>query len=158
MTKGKSDSSPIVWERELLQSPAYMSLTGKSPQVLGLFMARRRLKQDKTRRDRWVITNNGEIVFTYTEAETEWGLSRSQFQRALRQLSDFGFIDVAFRGTGLHGSSNRYSISTRWRKWGTERFEPPAVLKKNNSMGFKKGHDPFGKQSPRLALLTGTPW
>ena len=151
----QSGSSTVVFERELLQSPAYLSLTGKSPQVLGLFMARRRLKRDKTRRQRWSITNNGDIRFTYNEAEGRWGISRSQFQRALGQLTDRGFIEVKFRGTGHHGSSNRYALSTRWRKLGTDQFEQPSLPKKNNLKGFEKGHPPFGRLSV-LTLHTGT--
>ena len=154
-TMEQSGSPSVVVDRELIESSAFLSLTGKAPQVLMLFLRKRRMKKSNTRRQTWIITNNGDIEFTYTEAERRWSLSRSQFQRALRQLCDCGFIDIAFRGTGHHGSSNRYSVSARWREWGTDQFVQANPPKKNNFRGFKKGHALFVKR-PHLTLLTGT--
>ena len=142
---GKS-GGPVVFERDLLGSTAYLSLTGKAAQVLSLFMCKRKMKKDKTKHRRWVVINNGEIEFTYTEAEDRWGVSRSAFQRALKQLVDKGFIDVEFRGSGVCGSSNRYAISERWRKWDTDDFRPAKELPQHNFRGFKKGHLPYGKK------------
>jgi hypothetical protein len=155
-TGEKSGTLTVVFERELLQSSAYLSLTGKSTQVLSLFMGRRRLRQDTSRRKRWVITNNGEIEFTYEEAKVKWNLSRSVFKRAVDQLIDRGFIDVSFRGTGLRGSKNLYSISDRWRAWDTDRFEQAKPLPKVNYGGFKKGHVPYGRRPRLSAEITDT--
>jgi hypothetical protein len=146
----------VYFERALLTSPAYFSLGGKAPQVLGLFLARRVMAKSKTKYLAWSITNNGKIEFTYIEAEDKWGLSRSVFHRAVNQLVERGFIDVTFRGSGICGSANQYAISERWENWGTGKFEPAKMPPKNNRGGFAKGHAPYGKRPSLTVLRTGT--
>ena len=152
----QSGKRPIVIEREILQSPAYLSLTGIAPQVLSLFMCRRQMKQHGSRRKRWIITNNGQIEFTYAEAEEKWGISRPRFQRALEQLIDRGFIDVNVRGAGVCGSKNLYSIVERYRNWGTDRFVEATPPRKTNNRGFRNGHARFGKRPTLTVHRTGT--
>jgi len=71
------------------------------------------------------ITNNGEIIFTYAEAK-ELGLKSTQtFYRVLRELiEDKGFIDVAESGNWYFREPTKFSISARWKKYGTPEYEP----------------------------------
>ena len=136
-------------KKDLIQSPAFLSLAGTAPQVLLLFMLRRQLKKSGFgKRQAYVITNNGEIVFTYIEAKDKWGISRPRFKRAIEQLTDRGFIDIRFRGTGLQGSKNLYAISERWKKYGTDSFEPHKELAKHNNHGFQPGHPHYNRGTP----------
>ena len=130
----------VVLEQRMLKSTAFLSLTGRSIPVLMLFMTKRQMEQDNSRRQRWNVANNGRITFTYVEAEESWQIPRATFMRALKSLEARGFIDVTFRGTGTKGSANRYALSQRWRKWGTSSFEEAPTLVKHNNRGFKKGH------------------
>ena len=138
----QSGSKVVVVDLALLQSEVFRSLGKNALLVLMLFLTKRRMKMDNTRRSRWIIVNNGEIEFTYKEAENKWRIRRSTFMRALKELEAKGFIDVRFEGTGSNGSKNRYAICDRWRKWGTDRFEKP-VPRKKNRRGFQKGHRRF---------------
>ena len=68
----------------------------------------------------YVITNNGEIIFTYAEAK-ELGIKSTQtFFRVLRELIvDKGFIDVAEHGNWYSKEPTKFAISARWKKYGT---------------------------------------
>ena len=138
----KSGFRTIVLEWDLITSDVFHALGRAAIRVLLIFMSKRRMKQDSTRQRRWVITNNGEIEFTYVEAHGKWGIPRSTFQRALNELVEKGLIDIRVRGAGTHGSPNLYAISERWRKWGTDRFETARLPAKRNQRGFAPGH-PF---------------
>ncbi|MBT5319848.1 MAG: MarR family transcriptional regulator [Chloroflexi bacterium] len=136
----QSGDASVVLEKQLLQSAAFRALSGKAPQVLMLFMTKRQMKQDNTRRGRWYIANDGRIRFTYIEAEDRWEIPRSTFMRALNELQEKGFLDVTLRGAGISGSANLYSLSNRWKKWGTDTFELPTKPTKKNKHGFAPGH------------------
>ena len=120
----KAKSSVACFEREMLRSKAYTTLTGASPIILAGFYCKRRLQQVKVgKRTTYEVTNNGEIVFTYREAHDIYRLSKPRFTRALDQLIDHGFIDVAVSGAQLWRQCNLYAISERWRLFGTPDFE-----------------------------------
>jgi len=119
----KKRPGPVVIERELLRSNAYFSLTGKASQVLMMFLAKRQMaKVPAGKRKVWEISNNGEIVFPYSEAE-KFGISAPTFTRALDQLLDRGFLDITFQGTGICGVATKYAISDRWKAFGSPDFE-----------------------------------
>ena len=87
--------SKIVIDADLVLSRAFLNLTGVAPQVLLLFLRRRRLvKLGRAGKERWVIENNGEIVFPYAEAMKKFGITRPRFQRAIDQLVENGFLDI----------------------------------------------------------------
>jgi len=138
---------------ELLDSPAFQSLNGTAVKVLLHFMRKRVLKPVTGRKTRgkkqYIITNNGEIVFTYLEAEEKLGISRSQFRDALDVLMDRGFIELSSRRGGQFGNQSLYALNVtgfeedKWREW-----IPPAKVKANghNPNVFKPGHPFFGRQ------------
>ena len=136
---GKHRPGPIVIDRDLIMSAAFRALSGKAPYVFLRFLSKRQLKKVgggfDHRAPQWDIINNGEINYTYAEAAAE-GLGDSVFMRAVKQLVAVGFIDIAFQGTGMHGSKSRYAISNRWRKYRQDNFEE-AFYNKNNRSGFK---------------------
>lgn len=69
-------SKVIVIGRDLITSKAYLSLKGVSPQLLMLFLARRRLEKHGRRgKKKWVCVNASELVFTYSEAKKRFGIS-----------------------------------------------------------------------------------
>ena len=84
--------------------------------------------------------NNGEIVFTYTEAK-ELGIRSSQtFYRVIKELvEEKGFINMTYRGNYYDNEPNKFGISERWKHYGTDRYEKveiPRILPKG--IGFKK--------------------
>lgn len=117
-----SNKKGNIWiERELCISKAFLSLTGKSPSVLLLFFCRRQWEKSG-RKATWNQINNGEILFPYAEAKKKFGISKSTFARTLDQLIKYGFIDIAHLGGGLVGDCTKYSISNRWKVFGTDEF------------------------------------
>lgn len=74
------------------------------------------------KRKEWVITNNGKITFYYSEAEEKYSISRGAFNRAIKQLVEYGFIDIARPSIGWARIPTLYTISDRWKKYGTEQF------------------------------------
>jgi len=124
-------SNIIVFEKSLLESKAYYKLSGNQIRILNRFMMKRKLKKIKVkgRKAEWIITNNGEIVFTYSEAE-KMGMSRSTFLRAIDRLVEVGLIDITHSGNGnFKGDCSKYFISDRWMEYGMKHFKKKTRLK-----------------------------
>jgi hypothetical protein len=96
----------------------------------------------------WVIVNDGEIQFSYREAETKYGISAGRFTKAIDELVRVGLIDIAHSGFGLHKDCTLYAISGRWEKLGTDEFEPAERPKRREKLGFRKGNT-HGRNSRR---------
>ena len=108
-------------ERALIKSSAFRSLNSTSIIVLMDFLARCQIHKVKTTKQH-IIKNNGEIVYTYDEAENK-GIRRARFARAIDELIEHGFIDITRLGSGgRKGDVSLYSISERWRDYRTEKF------------------------------------
>jgi hypothetical protein len=126
-------------EKEILRSKAFKELPGTAIQVLMWFYLKRKLKNMGSRgKEKWVITNNDEIVFSYAYAEKKYGLTRVRFSRALTKLIELGFIDIAYHGGGMMGDCTLYGISERWRKYGTDQFILQSRPKDTRGLGFTK--------------------
>ena len=129
----------LIWfEKDLLRSEAFRSLRGKAWIVYLDFLKKRtwqKLKH-KSRSDSYVIINNGEITYSYKEAELK-GTSKDQFRNAIDELQAKGFIDIREYGSGGHDrKQTKYIIDDRWRKYGTSDFRPPRKpRRKNNKYG-----------------------
>ena len=82
------------------------------------------------------MTNNGEIVFPYKEAKKTFKIPKSSFARAIDKLIEYGFIDIAHLGGGLIGDCTKYSISNRWRNYGTDNFVKKKRPKDKRGFGF----------------------
>ena len=139
MAKGKV----IVLEQSLVQSQAWFSLSGTAMIVFLIFRTKCRIdkRQSKPGKRGPVIINNGEIEFTYDEAETKFGIKRSRFKRAIDKLVARGFIDIAATGMGVHKVKTWYAISERWRDYGTPEFKEVKWPKpKIANPGFKRGN------------------
>lgn len=130
-------SNKLYFERDLLKSNVFRSLTKVSILVYQDFRMKCKVQLNKTkpgRQDTWIIINNGEIEYTYSEAEKK-GIPRSSFMRAITELTKKGFIDVSHSGSGgVKGDKSKYAISERWRDWGTDKF-----LKKTRPKDTRKG-------------------
>lgn len=143
MSSNKNHDRPIVIERRLLESKAYRDLSTPTAYVVfGIFYTKRQMeKQGRRGKEHWIVANNGEIVFTYQEAKTKHGISCGTFRKAIDELRSKGFIDIAESGVGLHKSANLYSISERWRLYGTEYYRKPKPRSRTPiNKGFQKGN------------------
>lgn len=108
----------IFIEWQLLDSEVFKELSGKAKNVLLRFL-QKRTWSGKGKKAKYI---NSGLAFTYTEA-TALGTSTSQFHTILKKLYEVGFIDIDHQGGGLARDYSRYSISERWRDYGTPRFK-----------------------------------
>ena len=122
-------------EHEMILSPAFHKLNGRAKDVLFFFLIRRQWER-AGRKGKWYTTNNGEIVFPYKEAKKKFNIPKSSFARAIDNLIEYGFIDIAHLGGGLIGDCTKYSISNRWRNYGTDNFVKKKRPKDKRGFGF----------------------
>ena len=131
-----------------------MRLSGIAPQVLLMFLARRKIgKIGRKGKEKWVISNNGKIIFTYSEAVSKFKLTRPRFARAISQLVKFGFIDINHVGGGMVKDISTYYISDRWENYGTQEFEEKKRPKDTRGLGFTPKNWEERSQKKRRAKL-----
>ena len=87
-------------------------------------------------KEKWFIENNGEIIFSYTEALKKYEITKPRFQRALDGLVNNGLIDITHHGGGVKGDFSTYAISQRWRDYGTDKFIKNLRPKDTRKLGF----------------------
>lgn len=136
-------SSVIVLGIHLVKSEVWLSLSGTAMKVFLLFRTKCRMEKFRGKPGKRgpVILNNGEIVFSYREAQKKYGISASRFRRAIDELVAKGFIDIAHTGMGVHKVATWYAISERWRDYGTPQFKEVKWPKPNiANPGFKRGN------------------
>ena len=132
---------------DLIESEAFLGLCKSSMLCLIRFHQKafkRPIKHKK--RGGYEITNNGEIIFTYSEAR-ELGLkSNRTIARAFNQLIEKGFVDTAEPGNWYLKQPTKYSISDRWKKYNT----PPLCESKKTKPQFTRVNPiEFTRGNPR---------
>jgi len=112
------------------------------------------------RSEEWVIKNNGEIVYPYSEAEHK-GIGRREFRNAIDELIEKGFIDIVHQGSGgRSGDMTKYFLSDRWKGYGTPSFRParnPRRKDTRKGRGWSAFHaskktSPVTKLTPKRAV------
>ena len=128
---GESKNKGVFVGQDVLKSEAWLSLSGIAPQVYMLFLTKRRMEKEqrKKNKEKWTCTNNGELIFTYRDAEAKYRITPTRFRRAIDMLIDRGFIEIAKPGNGVAKVATEYGLSERWRKYGEADFQRnPRVL------------------------------
>lgn len=156
-----SKSSTVVVEKALLKSIPFRGLSGITKNVLFEFLMKRVVAKGKAKPGaarRWHITNNGQIEYTYSEAEKK-GIPRASFMRSIDKLVEHGFIDIAHSGSGgVKGDKSLYAISERWIDWGTVNFVQKHRKKDVRSgRGFQKGHESWRKIKTNIGIKIDKP-
>jgi hypothetical protein len=154
MGRNKRSSTGVFFEKKLLRSKAYRSLRKPTSYfVLGIFMTKRQMIQiGRTGKEHWEIENNGQITFCYKEAKQKYGISNSAFGDAIDELREKGFLDIAETGKGVHKVKNLYSLSDRWRLYGTPQYEKPKPRPKGPiNKGFQKGNQ-YGRNCKKRKM------
>jgi hypothetical protein len=131
--------------KALIESEAFRGLTKTAILVLFDFHGKKRVRG---RGKRWQMLNNGELVYSYLEAEGR-GISRSAFMHAIDQLIERGFLYVAEQGGGMMGHASKYGLSADWARYGTAAFEKKTRQKRRPQYpgaGFQPGHSYHGRR------------
>ena len=135
MTFYKLSSNFVRLDRALILSGVWQSLTGTSIKVYLIFRSKAYWKEDK-KKGIWYISNNGELEFTYREAEKNYKISRQSFKTALVELVEKGLLDIKRPGAPYKKVTSLYAISERWRKWGQDDFKAVRMEKRPAQGGF----------------------
>ncbi len=136
----KKNRNPNIWiERKLLKSIAFRKLSAGAMNLYLHFLMKRQMGQaGRAGKEKWIIKNNGEIIFTYVMAKDELTMPGTTFMRSIDKLVDHGLIDVVHAGSGLKkGDCSLYSISNRWEKFGTDNFIEKPRPKDTRDIGFR---------------------
>jgi len=136
-------------EANLIESDAFLNLSGKAALLCLIRFHQKAYKKRTSRKNgdskRLVITNNGEIIFTYAEAR-ELGISSTRtFYKVLREMiEEKGFIDIAELSKWYEKKPTKFAISERWRKYGTDEYEKTAIKRLlPGGVGFQKTKEPL---------------
>lgn len=122
-------------ERELFESRAFLTLTGVAPQVLIIFLGKRWFeKVGRKGKEKRFCTNCSELVFTYIEAENKYGITKSRFSRAIKDLLKKGFITIKHAGGAYQKDKTIYALSDQWRYW-----EPGIVFEERKKEIVQRG-------------------
>ncbi len=114
-----------------------------------------RVKRSK-RSDDWIIKNNGEIVYPYSEAEKK-GIGRREFRNAIDELLEKGFLDITHQGSGgRSGDMTKYCIDVRWKDYGTPSFRS---AKNPRAKDTRKGRgwSAYHAKTKKLSVTIKTP-
>ena len=147
-----------IWiDKNLLRSEAFRSLRKWSMLVYFDFLKKRQMHEiGKPGRKEWIIKNNGEIVYTYREAELK-GISRTQFRNTIDELMEKGFLDINQHGSGGRKKDyTTYFIDDRWQYYGTEKFRPPKNPRVKDSRKGRGWASIMGNPGRKKALLNHT--
>ncbi len=154
-----NNMSKSIWlDKNLLRSSAFRSLKKWSLLVYLDLLRKRQMEQIKKakRSDEWIIRNNGEIVYPYSEAENK-GIGRREFRNAIDELIEKGFLDITHQGSGgRSGDMSKYSLDDRWIKHGTSSFCPTKNPRKKDSRGGR-GWSAYHAGKKKFSVTKRTP-
>jgi hypothetical protein len=110
---------PGTWiERKLFENKAYLALKGFAPQLLTLFLAKRRFETvGNPGKQKRICVNSGSICFTYIEARKKYGVSIPRFYRAIDELLAKGFLTIIHQGGAYKQDKSIYGLSDNWMFW-----------------------------------------
>lgn len=116
-----------MWfDKNLLRSSAFRALKKWSILVYLDFLRLRQVEPVKhtKKSTEWRIKNNGEIVYSYSEAEHK-GIGRREFRNAIDELIEKGFLDIYHQGSGGRSKdTTKYFLDDRWKDYGKPSFRP----------------------------------
>ncbi len=145
MTK-RQKAPPGTWlESETAESKAYLALKGIAPQLLSLFLLKRRFDRvGRKGEKKYLCTNSESISFTYIEAKKKYEITKSRFSRAIDELLAKGFIMIIHHGGSFKQDKTIYGLSDNWRFW-----QPGIVFEMRERETVKRG---FCKPNKNITL------
>ncbi len=138
--KKHNGSNPNIWiPKEVIKSPAFRTLSAAAMSLYLHFLMKRQMGQaGRSGKQKWIIKNNGEIIFTYAMGKSDLDMPSTTLMRCIDKLADHGLIDVTYSGSGgRKGDCSKYAISNRWKKFGTDGFIKNPRPKDLRRIGFR---------------------
>jgi len=125
-----------IWiDRAMIESRAYLSLSGFSPQLLTLVFGKRQFeKQGRRGKGKWVLINGDNINITYAEFKKKYGITQPKLTRAIDQLLEKGFLTVVRPGGTYRHDKAVYALSDNWILW-----KPGLTFQKREREAVRRG-------------------
>jgi hypothetical protein len=142
----RQKTPPGTWlNSEMAESKACLALKGIAPQLLSLFLLKRRFDRvGRKGEKKYLCTNSESISFTYIEAKDKYEITKSRFSRAIDELLAKGFITIIHRGGSFKQDKTIYGLSENWRIW-----QPGVVFEARERETVKRG---FCKPNKKVTL------
>ena len=139
-TVAKNDR--LVLSKKMIHSKAFSKLTGSAKQILLELCMRMKLENYNLTKhraaERFYVSNNGKLVLTYKGFHNQFGYSTATISKAIDQLVNHGFIEIAELGSGVKRISHKIALTNNWEKFGTPEFKAgKGKAKKPVNGGFK---------------------
>lgn len=107
----------------LIRSKPFIKLTGAAKQMLlELYMRLKINPIGKGKDQRFFAENNGELKLSYPAIYGKFGYSTATISKAIDQLVNYGFIEIAELGCGVKRLPHKIALITNWQSYGTESF------------------------------------
>ena len=126
----------------MIESKAFLSLTGFASQLLIIVLGKRRYdKQGRKGKEKWVLTNSDHINITYTEFKRKCGVTQPKLTRAIDHLLGRGFLSIVHPGGLYRHDKAVYALSENWIWW-----KPGMTLQTRERETVKRGFCESKKQ------------
>ena len=123
VTEVSFPSPYVAVPHEMMESAAMKAMTQKYPSATTVLLyALKQLRFTKRRGNSpsWSM-NNGTLKVTYSGLSS-YLRTTNRVNNSIQALLEYGFIDRVRQGGLRHPSL--YAISDRWKRYGTDRFDP----------------------------------
>lgn len=133
----------LIMNKDMIRSKAFITLTGPAKQILMELYIRLTVDCHKSGRNKkdvqYYAKNNGNLILRYSEMQKMFGYSPSTISRAIDNLVQNGFVEIARLGHGVQRQEHKFALIKNWQQFGTADFwvgQGKANRPINN--GFKK--------------------
>ncbi len=139
----KYKSGGTFIDREMLESKAYLALTGFAPQLLSLILLKRQFQNHGRKgKQKRVCINCDKLNITYTEFKSKYGVSQPRMTRGIDQLLEKGFLSIVHPGGMYRQDKAIFSLSNNWLIW-----QPGMVFETRKREGLVRGYCKPKKQN-----------
>ena len=139
----------LILSKRMLRSVPFVRLTGAAKQILLELYTRLKLECIQPRKKhkdntRFYEKNNGKLELSYKSIHDQFRYSTATISKAIDQLVENGFIEIAVLGCGVKRQSHKIALIRNWQDFGTEDFWPGKGKPKTGPVnkGFKKRRQP----------------
>jgi hypothetical protein len=122
----------VVLYDQIIDSSAWKQLSGTAIKVYVQLVRMRYKKIEKAGKKKYCTDDNARnLVLTQNMAVELWNMDRRTLTKAVRELIEFGFIDLVQHGfirlensAAANKQPNVYGLTERWKDFGTPKYIP----------------------------------
>ena len=121
--------SQVRLDADIIYSKAFKEIMSSGSAITTLMRCYQKRKWDDSRgRKKKPAYLNEPFIFPYNEMKDLWGIRTTQHWKNMNRLIEVGFLDLEHQGGWFQKNErtkdfSRYTLSERWRKYGTPEFK-----------------------------------